>query len=402
MKSSLPKVLHEIKGRPFIFHVLKELRALKKINQIIVVVGYKGRKVKQYVDANFKGIDFVTQKNVIGTANAVGCARSKVKNTNLLVLCADAPLITRETLSKFIDFHLRNRIVCSLITARMQENNQLGVVLRDDRGNICAIRERIMLDNTDDTFEVNSGIYGFDKKFLFANLKKIKKNTRKGEYFLTDIIEMLYSQGQKCGSYLLTDEKEILGINDLNDLCAAEKAMQFRIIGRLMAKGVKVLDPATTFIEEGVKVGKSTVIYPFTFIEKGVIIGSNCSLGPFIHIRGGSRVKDNTCLGNFLEVNRSALGKSVKIKHFGYLGDATVEDDVNIGAGTVFANYDGKRKNKTLIKKGAFVGSDTILIAPVKVGKGAVTGAGSVVTKDVAAKTTVVGVPAKPFKKRKS
>jgi bifunctional UDP-N-acetylglucosamine pyrophosphorylase/glucosamine-1-phosphate N-acetyltransferase len=293
----------------------------------------------------------------------------------------------------------------------MDSNNDLGKIVRDTDGKTMAIREKIDLDKLDKgegSFpmqngfaEVNSGIYAFDRNALFNNLIKIKKNKNKKEYFLTDIIEILYNEGHKVSPYVLNDNEEIFGINTRRDLYIAEGMLRKRIVESYIDRGVKIIDPQSTFIEDGVKIGKNTTIYPFTFIEKNVIIGNNCSLGPFLHLREGSRVLSSTHLGNFVEVCRSKLGREVTMKHFCYLGDTVVKDNVNIGAGTVVANFDGRKKNKTVIEKDAFIGSDTILVAPVKVGKGAKTGAGSVVTRNVKPKTVVVGVPAKELRKIK-
>ncbi|MBU1524538.1 MAG: NTP transferase domain-containing protein [Candidatus Omnitrophica bacterium] len=402
MESDLPKVLHDLKGKPLIYYVLKELVSLKRyIRQIIVVVGYQGCFVEESIKKHFKDIGFAYQKKKLGTADAVRCVQKKVKHQNVLVLCGDAPLITKKTLSSFIAFSLRKKFLCSLISAEVNERNSLGRIIRDREGRIKAICEKGEPAKGFLSNEVNSGIYAFDRGILFNNLKKIKKNKKKGEYFLTDIVEILYEAGYSTGSFISESSEEILGINTLEDLCRVENIMRMRILDGLMAEGVRIVDSSTTFIEHGVKIGKGTLIYPFTFIEKDVIIGGNCFLGPFIHLRSGSRIKNSTCLGNFVEVNRSVVGPRVKMKHFGYLGDTTVESDVNVGAGVVVANFDGKSKNKTYIRKNAFIGSDTVLVAPVKVGKGAVTGAGSVVTKDVRAKEVVAGVPARPLKKSK-
>ena len=232
-------------------------------------------------------------------------------------------------------------------------------------------------------------------------MPRIKKQHKKKEYFLTDIVEILYQQGRLVDTHTLNTVEEVSGINTQFDLSEARKVMQKRILHRLAGEGVKIIDFQTTLIEEGVKIGQNSIIYPFTFIEKGAIIGHHCSLGPFTHIRGKTSIGNYTQIGNFVEVNRSIIGRNVKIKHFGYLGDAVIEDNVNIGAGTVTANFDGKTKHKTCIKKGAFIGSDTVLVAPVKVDEDGVTGAGSVVTRDVKAKTVVVGIPARVLRKKK-
>lgn len=402
MRSSLPKVLHDLKGKPTIYYVLEELTSLNKyINQIIVVVGYKSEVVKKSIKAEFKNIEFVNQKVISGTASAVKCAKAKVKNKNVLILCGDAPLITRKTLLKFATGCLRRKSPYSFITANVDGKNELGVVLRDHAGYARIIRERNQPGIFAASKEVNSGIYFFKKSILSQILGKIQKNKKKKEYFLTDAVELLYDRGTKTKPYLVDESEEILGINSQVDLHRAGKIMQRRILDRFIAAGVKVLDAESTFIDSTAKIGKGTIIFPFTFIEKNVIIGSNCSLGPFIHLRTGTKIKDKTFLGNFIEVNRSNVGPNVIMKHFGYLGDATIKEGVNVGAGTVVANYDGRRKHKTLIGPKAFIGSDTVLVAPIRVGKSAKTGAGSVVTKNVKANAVVVGVPARPLKRKK-
>ncbi|MBU1122930.1 MAG: NTP transferase domain-containing protein [Candidatus Omnitrophota bacterium] len=402
MKSSLPKVLHGLGGYSLIHHVLHQLEGVKKyVKQIVVVLGYEGNAIEKEVSKRFTNIDFVYQKDLSGTASAVKCALPRVKHKNVLVLCADAPLIQKSTLILFISKYLRNSVSAALISAQMKGDNQLGRIIRDCKGDIKAIKEKSEYSVACNDKEVNSGIYCFLGDKLFKSLERIARNNKKGEYFLTDVIEILYKAGDKIGSYLLADSNEILGINTQKDILFAEQILRERIVNAFIEKGVKIVDWRNTYIETGVKIGKNTVIYPFTFIEKDVIIGNNCVLGPFLRLRSGTKIKKNTQLGNFIEINRSALGQGVTMKHLGYLGDADIKDNVNIGAGTVVANYDGKKKNKTVIGKGAFIGCDTVLVAPVKVGGGAITGAGSVIIHDVEPNSVVIGVPAKVLKRKK-
>jgi bifunctional UDP-N-acetylglucosamine pyrophosphorylase/glucosamine-1-phosphate N-acetyltransferase len=404
MKSPCPKALELLSGKPLIYYVISQLLTLKNdLSQIVVVTGHKGQAVKKAVRDNFPGkkIEFVNQARLSGTAKAVEVTSRAVKCSKVLVICADTPLIVSRTIKKFIHSFLKKKLLGSVLTAWVNQKNSLGLILRDQKGRLKAIREKSSLPNQVGPQEVNSGIYCFQRKALFSNLPKINKDKVKKEYFLTDLIEILYNAKGKLGTYLVDDSKEILGINNQLDLQAAESIIGQRLIEAFAAKGVRILDPKTTFIQEGVKIGKNSLIYPFTFIGKDAIIGKNCSLGPFVHLRGGTCIGDNTCVGSFLEINRSKIGKHVRVKHFGYLGDADVGDKVNIGAGTVTANFNGKSKHKTYIETEAFIGSDTVLVAPLKVGKGAVTGAGSVVTKNVKPKTTVVGVPARAFKSKK-
>jgi len=409
MGSTSPKALCNLLGQALILYPLREVMKLKRyLKEIIVVVGYKAGEVRQEVKKSFpkkQKIKFVYQPKMLGTANALALAYKKVKHDNVLVLCTDTPLISAKTLKAFISSFLKKKLSCSVLSADVSDENSLGVILRDKQGKVKGIREKITLGSSraqgSICEEVNSGIYCFRRKTLGQNLPRIKKNKRKKEYFLTDIVEILYSRGEKLDTYFLDRAEEILGINNQRDLWKVNKLMRQKVLEELVAKGVRVIDPEATFVEAGVKIGKNTLIYPFTFIEKGAIIGNNCSLGPFVRIRGNSSIDDGTQVGNFLEINRTQVGKKVRIKHFGYLGDTRIADRVNIGAGTVVANYDGKSKQKTDIKEGAFIGSDTVLVAPVKVGKGAVTGAGSVVTKNVEPNTVVVGIPARKLKKKR-
>lgn len=414
MKSTQPKVLHAILGKPLIYYVVAEVLKLRPyVSQVIVVVGHKGKEVETALRALFPkpkaALEFVSQGNPQGTAHAVSCALKKIRSQNVLVLCGDAPLIRAETLKHLCSSFLRRKSVCTLLSAYLDERNSPGVVVRDSEGNIKAIQEKAGLDAVSlekiqgslCLQEANSGIYVFDYTMLVENIKKIARNKRKNEYFLTDIIEILYAQGAQIDSFLLKDGSEILGINTQIDLDEAAKIMRLRIINELRSQAVTIVDADTTFIAPNVRIGKNTIIYPFTFIEEGVIIGRHCQLGPFLRIRGKTRIADNTHLGNFLEVNRCQIRNKVRAKHFGYLGDTYVGDKVNIGAGTVVANYDGHSKHKSKIGQGAFIGSDTVLIAPVSVGKYAATGAGSVVTRDVKDKTIVLGNPARLYKRNK-
>jgi len=402
MKETFPKALSNLGDKPLVFHVIEQLKSLKHcIDQIVVVVGFKGNEVSKRIKKEFKNVDFVYQDKLLGTAHAVQSAEKKVKNNNLLITCTDVPLLKKETINLFIKDFLAKKAVCSLLTAWRDDVNDLGKIIRDENNQIKAIVEKIDKNAAMDSKEINSGVYCFTKDALFKNLKKIKKHKKKKEYFLTDIISILYNFGQQSIAHLLEDGSEVFGINTKKDILVAEKILRLRVCERLIDKGVRIIDPQNTFIDSSVKIGKNTIIYPFTFIEKGVIIGSNCSLGPFLRVRGGSVIGDDIELGNFLEVNRTKVKKGTKIKHLGYLGDAAISENVNIGAGTVIANFDGKSKHKTYIAKDAFIGSDTVLVAPVKIGKKSKTGAGSVVTKNVGPKTVVVGVPAKVLKKGK-
>ena len=400
-KTSVPKVLLDLGGRPFIFHIISTLLSVKYIDDIIVVLGHKKELIRNQIRHEFKNVKFAFQSKQNGTAKAVEASNNLLKGKdNVFVICADTPLITTATLNNFIKFFFKDRLDCAIITALFEKRSDLGKVIRDTEGNIEAIKEKVDIRGSSKE-EVNSGIYCFRKKMLFDNLRKIKLNKRGKEFFLTDIINIFYRRGAKMKGFVVSDNVEILGVNDQKNLSLARKIVNAGFIERLMEKGIMFIDPDTTFVSFDTKIGSDSVVYPFTFIEKNVIIGSNCSIGPFAHIRSGSVIEDYTKVGNFTEVNRSRLKKNVRMKHFSYLGDTTVGEDSNIGAGVVVANYDGKRKHKTVIHKRAFIGSDTVIVAPSVIGEGAATGAGSVVTKPVAPKTVVIGVPARVFKRKK-
>ncbi|RKY31253.1 MAG: hypothetical protein DRP68_05205 [Candidatus Omnitrophota bacterium] len=392
-----PKVILDLGGRPLIFYTLDVLKKLG-IEDISLVVGYKKEEVKKIVREKFPDIRFVHQKVCNGTAKAVEVALPFAKEEDILVLCGDTPLIEAKTLRRFINLYFKENSPCALISSRLPFDSDLGRILRNSGGEVIKIIEKQQLTHPID--EVNSGIYCFKKSYLGKGLKKIRMNKRKKEFFLTDIVEIFSRQNLKISTYFLEDWRQIIGINTQSNLALAYKLLNERLLERAMRKGVRIIDPYTTFLSYDTKIGKNSIIYPFTYIEKNVIIGTNCSIGPFVHLRQNTYVKEGSSIGNFVEITRSQVGPKIRAKHFSYIGDATIKEGVNIGAGFVTANYDGKHKYKTLIEDYAFLGSHTVIVAPCKIGKNALTGAGAIVTKEVENNTVVVGIPAKPLKKR--
>lgn len=396
MKSKLPKVLHPICGRPMIGYVLDLVRELK-IKEIVAVLGFKHEEVKKIIDIDVK---IALQKKVIGTADAVKEAMPLLKGTSgtVIVLYGDTPLLKKATIEKLLKHHIDSKADATLLTARIEEPADYGRIIRDRYTSICGIVEEKDADDFQkDIKEINTGIVCFNKNSLKAVLKKIKADNRKKEYYLTDAISLIYASSGLIESVDIKDINESLGINSRVELAKANKIMQQRINESYMKKGIGIIDPDSTFIHYGTKIGEDSVIYPFTVIEKNVKIGKRCSLGPFIRLREDTVFEDDVTAGNFLEISRSKLGKNTFAKHFCYIGDSSIGKSVNIGAGTVTANFDGKIKHNTSIGDNAFIGSDTILIAPLKIGKSAKTGAGSVVpkNKDVPAGATVIGMPAR-------
>lgn len=402
MKSATPKVLHSICGRPILGYVLDLVKGLKA-NKAIAVLGHQHQEVKKYIPAAIK---IVIQKRLLGTADAVKAAAGQLRNFKgtVLILYADNPLLKKESIKKLLEHHRRNNLDATLLTATIEKPTGYGRVLRDKYGSICAIREEKDADDYEKEIkEINSGIVCFNKDKLFSCLRQVKANNRKKEYYLTDAIGIIYKKGGLVGSVKLPDINEALGINSRLDLSKANKIIQAGINEKLMREGVSIIDPSSAFISYGTKIGQDTIIYPFTVIGNNVRIGKRCFVGPFAHLREGTRIADEVWVGNFLEICRSNIGAKTFIKHFGYLGDSRIGRSVNIGAGTVTANFDGRKKHLSVVKDKAFIGSDTVLVAPVKVGRSAITGAGSVLVKNqnVADNNIVVGVPARILKKRK-
>jgi len=402
MKSSIPKVLHRVCGKPMIDYVVNVARKTGSL-KIAVVLGHQYREVRAYLGKN---VNTVKQKRLVGTADAVKCAQPLFRNYrgDVLILCGDTPLLRTETIKELVRRHKKSGGVCTFLTAVVDQPRGYGRIIRGAQGVPMAIREENDATEMEKNIvEINVGAYCFKSQELFAILKEVRLNKKKKEFYLTDIIELLSERGQKVGTLETEDALEGLGINDRGDLARCERVLGQRVLTDLMRKGVTIRDPQSTFIDANVTIGVDTVIYPFTVIEENVKIGAKCSIGPFAHLRPGTQIKDHAVVGNFTEVSRSRLGPRTLMKHFGFLGDARVGSGANIGAGTVTANYDGRDKNLTVIGDQAFIGSDSILVAPVKIGKKARTGAGCVVVnrRTVPDGSTVVGVPARVLAKGK-
>jgi bifunctional UDP-N-acetylglucosamine pyrophosphorylase / glucosamine-1-phosphate N-acetyltransferase len=401
MKSDVPKVLHQVCGKPMIEYVLSITRQLRSL-KTYVVTGHGADQVQKAVQG--KELEFVLQPQLLGTADAVRRVEARLKNFTgtVLVLCGDTPLLSKAIVKDLLAKHTRSKAAVTVLTAIIDKPHGYGRIIRDRKGAFCAIREQ--KDATEQEVlinEINVGVYCFDSKKLFGGLKKVQLNPKKKEFYLTDIIELFLRQGDKVESLTTNDPYVAFGVNTRHDLAQAEAVIQKRILDEHMTNGVTIIDPSTTYIEADVKIGADTIIYPCTFIHHNVRIGSKCKIGPFARIRPGSVLANEVEVGNFAEVSRTTLGAGVYMKHFSFLGDANVGTRVNIGAGTVTANYDGVSKNKTTIGPNAFIGSDSILVAPVTIGSKAVVGAGAVVTKNTNVPSNAVarGVPAKIFKK---
>lgn len=406
MRSARPKVLHEIFGKPLLGYVLDTLSQLG-VNAPAVVIGSGAELVCSYLKErkNGKKIFVVLQREQKGTGHAVEMSRSalgKYKG-NILIWPGDMPLLTKQTLEAFLSKHEEAGADVSVLSSIQPDPKGYGRILKE-RGQFTAIREE--LDATDQerkVNEVNTGVYLFNAEKLFSALKKVKPANHKKEFYLTDTIEILVEEGAKVEAFALASADEAMGINSRRELGKAYQVINAREIARLQDAGVTFVSPEQTFIEPGVEIGEDSLIYPWTYIEAGVTVGRNCQIGPCAKLRKGTEIGNDSIIGSFVEINRSKLGRHVYAKHLTYLGDASLGDYSNVGAGTVTANFDGVNKHATKIGKKVLIGSNTAIVAPAVLEDGSRTGAGSVVTAGTKVRRgqVVVGVPAKPILSKK-
>jgi len=431
MKSNLPKVLHPVAGKPMIWHALQAI-SQSTTEKPIVIVGHGADEVTKYLGNSAHP---VLQEPQLGTGHAVMQAESSLKdNTDLVVVCySDMPLLRGETLQKLVETQKNNKGPISMLTVVADDPHGFGRIIRKPDGTVESIVEEYVA--TPDQLrikELNVGGYCFDARWLWDALHRIPKNPKKGEYYLTDIVELASKDGLPVQATMMDDVEETIGVNTRVHLAEVETAMRRRINQQHMLNGVTMIDPASTYIEVGVNIGRDTVIMPNTYLHgkteigednsigpntiiRDSKIGNHCKvlasslegaaledyvdMGPFARLRKGAHLASHVHMGNFGEVKDSHLAEGVKMGHFSYIGNAQIGANTNIGAGTITCNYDGEKKHATEIGEDVFIGSDTMLVAPLTIGAGARTGAGSVVTKNVAADTLVVGVPARAIKK---
>jgi len=417
-KSGVPKVLHSILGKTLIERVGEKLKNFKKT---VIVIGHKGDSVKDTVKKSTvggKNIIFTLQKKQLGSGDALKKAKGAISgfSGNIVVLCGDTPLIKTDTLIKLLRFHKNEKADCTVLTFEADNPYGYGRVIKEGNRIERIIEEKDASAEIKKIKEVNSGIYVFSSRVLFPALEKISPNNAKKEYYLTDVISVLNEKGSKIVGLKIKNYTEVIGINNRIELAAAEKILREEMLNKLMLSGVTITDPQTTYIDETVKISNDAVILPSTIIKKnttiksgstigpfayikdskigrdveirasfiyGADIGDGAKIGPFSHIRAGTKIHKNARIGNFSEIKKSVISENTKISHLSYIGDSFVGKDVNIGAGTITCNYDGKLKHKTHISENVFVGSNTNFIAPVKIGKGALIAAGSTITEDV-------------------
>jgi bifunctional UDP-N-acetylglucosamine pyrophosphorylase / glucosamine-1-phosphate N-acetyltransferase len=386
MKSATPKVLHPIAGKTIIDHVLSQVLVLKP-NELRVVVGHGREQVEPEVKKVAANATTVFQAERNGTGHAVQLALADLKSTGtVLILAGDTPLLRHETLAEFVAAHAKSKNLVSVLTAELPDPTGYGRIVRDESGAIVAIvEERDASDEIKAIDEINTGVYLFDIAALREGVAKLKTNNAQGELYLTDVIADIKASSGKAAAILSYDYTETLGINDRSQLAECIAIMRDRINDRHMKAGVTIVDPTTTWIDVDVKIASDVTIYPNTVIFGDCEIATGASVGPFAYLRPGTKLAANTKVGAYVEVKNSIIGEGSKVPHLSYVGDATIGSGTNIGAATIFVNYDGVAKHRTEVGNEVRIGSDTMLVAPVRVGDGAYTAAGSVITEDVPA-----------------
>jgi len=445
MKTKLPKVLHTIVGKPMVLYALENVGTLS-CDQAVLVVGHGANLVREAIShlhpfdsaqgkSPISNLQFVEQREQLGTGHAVLQAREVLRGTSdaVFVSYADMPLMRAETLKTLTDLHASSRATITMLTLVSDDSMAFGRVLRDSNNRVLGIVEE--RDATPEQLalrELNCGVYCFNADWLWDHLTQLKPTGKKNEYYLTDLVAMAVEENRKIEAVVSHDAREMIGINTRVQLAQAEKIMRERINTALMLAGVTLIDPATTYIESTVAIGEDTVIEPNTHLRGKTRIGANCRIGPnaiirdsqigddceiiasdimgavveecvrigpFARLRPGTHIAREVYIGNFGEVKNSYIGERSHIGHFSYVGDAELGKHVNVGAGTITCNYDGKQKNRTVIGDDVFIGSDTMLIAPVTVGARSRTGAGAVVNKDIPPDSLAVGAPARVIRR---
>lgn len=437
MKSRLPKVLHSIAGDTLLGYVARSAAALHP-EQVVVVVGHEAEAVREAFATRWKTLaphlpfSVVVQAERRGTAHALQMTKNVLSAATgtLLVLSGDVPLLRPATLHRLLAVHTEAGAAATVLSTELATPTGYGRIRRTPDGDFDRIvEERDATPEEKAITEINAGVYAFQLDGLFDVLARISNDNAQGEYYLPDALRLLRQGGQPVTVLRHPDAEEVCGVNTRAELAAAAAVLRRRKVAELMAAGVTFLDPATAYVEVDVQIGMDTVVYPNVHLEGGTVIGEACrihtgarlvnarlgnsvtvrdyslvldsrlddrtTVGPFAHLRLNAHLQEGAVVGNFVEVKQSSLGPGTKAMHLSYLGDATLGAGVNVGAGTITCNYDGKQKHRTIIEDGVKIGSDTMLVAPVRVGERAVTGAGAVVTEDVPPATLVVGVPAK-------
>lgn len=416
MRSKRAKVLHELMGRPLVRHVVDAVRAAG-VSRIVVVVGHDADAVQKALAAD--DIRFVHQDRQLGTGHAVMQAEDVLQDHAgpIVVTAGDVPLLRGETIARLISYHKGQQAAATVLSAIVTDATGYGRIVRGEGETVLGVVEHA--DATEEQrliLEINSGTYCFAGTLLFDALKQIRPDNAQGEYYLTDVLDVFVQRGDKVRAVRMEDSTEAQGINNRVQLAQAEALLRHRIVEQWQLAGVTISDPATVYIDPEARLEPDVTILPYTFIRGGTYVaadarigphadvedsvvgegaviersvvrgsrvGANCTVGPFAYLRPGTVLEVTAKAGVFVELKEAKIGKGSRVPHLSYVGDAHIGEDVNIGAGVITCNYDGFAKHQTIVDDGAFIGSNTSLVAPVRVGKGAFTGAGSVITRDV-------------------
>lgn len=388
MKSELPKVLHSIFDKPLLGYVLDAAKDSGLVDYSYVIVGHKSEQVEKYLSENYASAKSILQSPQLGTGHAVSMALPYMEDFagEVIILCGDTPLIKPETLKALVESHRSNKSDITVMSAIFDNPTNYGRIVRNSDGSLNSIvEEKDATLEQKQIKEINAGIYCVNWAKIKSAFGELKSDNAQGEYYLTDIIKWGRENSLKVSAYTLANNNEIFGINSRKHLAEASKILHDEIINKHLDNGVTIVSPETTWISPETEIGADTIIYPNTYINGKNKIASNCKIGPFAHIRGGVQLEEFVKIGNFVELKKAHVKSHTNICHLSYVGDAEVGERVNIGAGTITANYNPltKIKSKTVIENDVKIGSNSVLVAPVTIKEGANVGAVGVITKDI-------------------
>lgn len=434
MKSKLYKVMHEVMGKPMVEHVVEATQEAN-VDQIVTVTGFGAETVKEHLG---KKSMYVLQEQQLGTAHAVKQAEDILEDRKgtTLVICGDTPLLKAETLKGLMDFHETEQAKATVLTAHAQNPFGYGRVIRSNEGSVVKIvEEKDASDQEKQVQEINTGTYCFDNRALFKALREVKNENVQGEYYLPDVVEILKEKGELVSAFQLDNMDEALGVNDRVALSEANRLMKDRINEKHMRNGVSIIDPSNTYIEGDVVIGMDTIVEPGAYLKghtvigedsiigshsiirdskigdgvtvttsmlEEAVVGNGSDIGPNSRLRPGAVLKKNVHIGNFVEVKNSTLEKDTKAGHHAYIGDAQIGENVNVGCGVIFVNYDGKKKHKSFIGNNVFIGSNSNIVPPINVADNSFIAAGSTITKDVPADAMAIARARQEIKKNYS
>ncbi|MBR1753309.1 bifunctional N-acetylglucosamine-1-phosphate uridyltransferase/glucosamine-1-phosphate acetyltransferase [bacterium] len=387
MKSDKSKVLHEIFGKTLLGYVLDAINKTQIIKNSYVIVGHQADAVTEFVTKNYDNAQTVLQSPQLGTGHAVSMVCPCLENFDgeVLILCGDTPLVTSETIKKFIKYHKNQNSDITVMSAIFDNPSNYGRIIRNGENLAAIVEEKDATTLQKEIKEFNAGIYCINWSKVKSAFSELKNNNAQGEYYLTDIISWGVSKGLNTNVYTIEDNSEIFGINSKIHLAQATSMLNQKILQKHLENGVTIVDTNSVWISQDTEIGADTVIFPNVYITGKNKIGNNCKIGPFAHLRGNVEIENNVKIGNFVEVKNSKISSNTNACHLTYIGDSEIGSGVNIGAGTITANYNHftKKKSKTVIKDGSSIGSNSVLVAPVTIGEKCSIGAGSVITKDV-------------------